>query len=73
MAEREPDWDREAELEAESRRDAQFGGHDFRHESSTDLFRCATCRGYEVALREEGGIKPCPGPVSGDPVALNVF
>ena len=73
MAEREPDRDREAELEAESRRDAQFGGHDFRYESSTDLFRCATCRGYEVSLREEGGIKPCPGPVSGDPMALNVF
>jgi hypothetical protein len=57
----------------ESTQKAQFGGHDFRYESSTDLFRCATCRGYEVSLREEGGIKPCPGPVPGEPMTLNLF
>jgi hypothetical protein len=75
MTEREPDWDTIAEQEIESRRDAQFGGHDFRYESSTDLFRCAICRAYEVTQREEDGIgiKPCPGPVSGDPMTLNVF
>jgi hypothetical protein len=51
----------------------EFGGHDFRYESATDLFRCAICRAYEVTVREEDGIKPCPGPVSGEPMRLNAF
>ena len=51
-----------------------FGGHDFRYEQTTDLFRCAICRAYEVTLRaEDGPIKPCPGPVPGEPMSLNAF
>lgn len=54
--------------------DDQFGGHDFRYEPGTDLFRCATCRTYEVTARDqEDGIKPCPGPVPGEPMMLNAF
>jgi hypothetical protein len=52
----------------------QFGGHEFRYEQSTDLFRCGICRVYEVTARaDDGSIKPCPGPKDGPPMTLNAF
>ena len=54
--------------------DKPFGGHDFRYESHTDLFRCAVCRAYEVSMRDEDGkLEPCPGPKPGEPMTLNAF
>lgn len=39
-----------------------FGGHEFCHESDTDLFKCELCGRYEFAVRDETGeIEPCSG------------
>jgi hypothetical protein len=52
----------------------EYGGHEFAYESATDLFRCATCRVYEVvARRDDGTIAPCAGPRPGEPMTLNAF
>ena len=51
-----------------------FGGHEFAYESSTDLFRCAHCREYEVTVRgDDGSITECPGDVPGEPMVLNAW
>jgi len=51
-----------------------FGGHEFAYESSTDLFRCAHCRAYEVTVRgDDGKIAQCPGDVPGEPMVLNAW
>lgn len=50
-----------------------FGGHEFCYESSTDLFRCARCRLYEVTVRKDGAITPCAGDVPGEPMTLNAW
>ncbi len=38
-----------------------FGGHEFEYDPGSDVFRCANCRGYEIALRdpETGQIPRC--------------
>jgi hypothetical protein len=57
-----------------ARGDEQFGGHEFRYEADTDLFRCGTCRAYEITVRaDDGSIAPCKGPESGPPMRLNAF
>ncbi|MGK5550617.1 hypothetical protein ACSNOI_03300 [Actinomadura kijaniata] len=43
---------------------SRYGGHAFDYEPETDLFRCSSCRVYEVAATaDDGSITPCVGMV----------